>query len=125
MPETPRVRFDDLSPGGESFQLDGFVSELVATSPHQVIKALAEIEEASRDGLWAAGYLAYEAAPAFDPTMIVKPDLQHSARAPLLWFGLFRSRTRVPSVPRDFPSIGQSFECEWSESEHARAVGEA
>lgn len=47
---------------------------------------LAQMEEAvERDGLHAAGFIAYEAAPAFDPALPVRPD----GGFPLLWFGLF------------------------------------
>jgi para-aminobenzoate synthetase/4-amino-4-deoxychorismate lyase len=122
MPEPPRVRFDDMSPNGGSFFLSGFVGELSATSPHQVVKALAEIEEASREGLWAAGYVAYEAAPAFDPKMVVKIG---QSQLPLVWFGLFESRiraSRIPTVPR---LAAGTFDCEWTEIEYARAVAKA
>jgi para-aminobenzoate synthetase / 4-amino-4-deoxychorismate lyase len=36
-------------------------------------------------GYWAAGFLSYEAAPAFDPAFRTPPP----GPAPLLWFGLF------------------------------------
>jgi len=45
-----------------------------------------QIEEAvERDGLHAAGFISYEAAPAFDPSLPVR----HDDGFPLLWFGLF------------------------------------
>jgi para-aminobenzoate synthetase/4-amino-4-deoxychorismate lyase len=40
---------------------------------------------AARSGLYAAGFISYEAAPAFDPALTVKG----SAGFPLLWFGLY------------------------------------
>lgn len=54
---------------------------------NEVRPALRLIEQAVADGFYAAGYIAYEAAPAFDSAMTVKT----AAPAPLLWFGLFRA----------------------------------
>ncbi len=44
-------------------------------------------------GLHAAGFIGYEAAPAFDRALIVR----ESAGFPLLWFGLFEA---VETIPR-------------------------
>lgn len=49
----------------------------------EVRPALRRIEAAARAGRWAVGYLAYEAAPALDDALTVRP-----AAGPLLWFGL-------------------------------------
>jgi len=51
----------------------------------QVIPALEQVWDAVNHGWYAAGFLAYEAAPAFDPAYRVK----EAADLPLLWFGLF------------------------------------
>lgn len=54
---------------------------------------LQEIERRCRTGgLFAAGFLAYEAAPAFDPAFQVRP---HDPDFPLLWFGLFKAAKPV------------------------------
>jgi para-aminobenzoate synthetase / 4-amino-4-deoxychorismate lyase len=50
-----------------------------------VVPALREVEGAVGRGLHAAGFLSYEAAPAFEPRMRVRPG----NRLPLVWFGLF------------------------------------
>ena len=42
---------------------------LVAERPGDVLALLAEAEAAVRAGRWAAGFLSYEAAPAFDPAL--------------------------------------------------------
>lgn len=47
--------------------------------------SLRAVEEASSRGLYAVGYVAYEAAPAFDSALVVRRE---GAR-PLLWFGIF------------------------------------
>lgn len=52
----------------------------------EVMPLIYQIEEAvERDGLHAAGFISYEAAPAFDPSLPVRQD----GGFPLLWFGLF------------------------------------
>ncbi len=47
-------------------------------------------------GLFAAGFLSYEAAPAFDPALQVRTA---DPNFPLAWFGLFRA----PTVDRQMP----------------------
>src|SRR5699024_10959086 len=42
-------------------------------------------EQATKEGKYAAGYISYEAAPAFDPNLHAKSG----NRMPLLWFGIF------------------------------------
>lgn len=65
---------------------------VVARRPDEVLDGLREIERCvERQGLTAAGFLAYEAAPAFDAAF----DAALTTRAnaddfPLLWFGLYR-----------------------------------
>ncbi|WP_213423432.1 aminodeoxychorismate synthase component I [Bhargavaea massiliensis] len=51
----------------------------------EVIPALRSVQEAVDAGWYAAGFLSYEAAPAFDPAYRVKGG--HTM--PLLWFGIF------------------------------------
>jgi para-aminobenzoate synthetase / 4-amino-4-deoxychorismate lyase len=67
---------------------------IVASSPDGVIEALLEIDEATGDGLWAAGFLAYEAAAAFD--LAVLPPL---SGLPLLWFGLYTEAVSAEAPP--------------------------
>ena len=62
----------------------------------EVIPALNAIEEhVARDGLYAAGFIAYEAAPAFDSALTVKED----SAFPLLWFGLYGEPEAVSLPP--------------------------
>ena len=51
----------------------------------EVLPALAQVERALAAGLYAVGMLAYEAAPAFDPALVVRAD----GEFPLLWFGFY------------------------------------
>lgn len=51
-----------------------------------VLPLFRQVEAAVRqNGLYAAGFISYEAAPAFDPSLSVRKD----GKFPLLWFGLF------------------------------------
>ena len=47
-----------------------------------------EAEAESRSGAWVAGFVAYEAAPAFDDALVVRMP---KADLPLAWFAAFRS----------------------------------
>jgi para-aminobenzoate synthetase/4-amino-4-deoxychorismate lyase len=63
--------------------------------PEEVTDKLREVEEAvATRGLHAAGLLAYEAAPGFDPSLAVRPD----STFPLLWFGLYDA-PRAVDIP--------------------------
>ncbi len=60
-----------------------------------VMPALAYLEKkVNGDGLWAAGFIAYDAAPAFDSALQVQ-----MGHIPLLWFGLFDSPVLQRSCP--------------------------
>lgn len=52
---------------------------------NQVIPSLQRIHEYIQKGYYAAGYISYEAAPAFSTSRLVKENNQ----MPLLWFGIF------------------------------------
>jgi para-aminobenzoate synthetase / 4-amino-4-deoxychorismate lyase len=63
-----------------------------ADTPEQVRPALRQVSEATRDGLHAVGYVAYEAAPAFDASARVRDR----CRLPLVWFGLHDAPLDAP-----------------------------
>lgn len=68
-----------------------------------VLPLLREIDEAvERGGMWAAGFIAYEAAPAFDSSLSVRAD----GAFPLLWFGLFE-RGRELVLPEGNRGAGE------------------
>jgi len=55
---------------------------------HEVVPLLQHVEaRVERDQLYAAGWISYEAAPAFDPALPTRTDTAF----PLIWFGLFAS----------------------------------
>lgn len=54
--------------------------------PGDIVSTLEKIQNLLENGhLWAAGWLSYEAAPAFDPALVTHPPTDF----PVLWFGLF------------------------------------
>lgn len=68
-----------------------------AHTPAEVLPALRRVEEGVQQaGLYAAGFIAYEAAPAFDAALVVHPP---PAATPLLWFGLFAPPEALPALP--------------------------
>ena len=72
---------------------------IAAHTADEVRPALRAVEQAARAGLYAAGYVSYEAATAFDPALAVRRD----ASMPLLWFALFRKPTdSAPHTHGDF-----------------------
>jgi para-aminobenzoate synthetase/4-amino-4-deoxychorismate lyase len=92
------ARFDDLVPGAErAFRLVEPVGVIEARRPGEVEGALEAAEAAASRGLWAAGFVAYEAAPGLDPELAVRvraPD-DPFAELPLAWFALFERKEDV------------------------------
>ena len=100
----PCARFDDLTAGAErSIALSDLRQTVVARQLDEVVPALRRVEALTAEGLWAGGFVAYEAAPAFNPALEVaspRPDDPFSD-LPLLWFGLYGTREEVePFAPR-------------------------
>jgi para-aminobenzoate synthetase/4-amino-4-deoxychorismate lyase len=95
------VRFDDLSRGGSgSFGLLDPIDTMVARRPDDVISTLQQAEAAAADGLWVAGYVAYEAAAAVNPILTVRPaGLRDRMRElPLARFQTFRRRIPLDEI---------------------------
>jgi para-aminobenzoate synthetase/4-amino-4-deoxychorismate lyase len=70
---------------------------LIARTIDEVLPALREIEAETAAGNHAAGYLTYEAAPAFDSAFKT-----HTPDQPLLWFGIYPEP--APLSESDFPT---------------------
>jgi para-aminobenzoate synthetase / 4-amino-4-deoxychorismate lyase len=62
---------------------------LIAYTLDEVLKNLQLVEEAVDHGYYAAGFLSYESAAAFDPANKVKSG----SKMPYLWFGIFSEPT--------------------------------
>ncbi|MGP4066553.1 aminodeoxychorismate synthase component I [Oceanobacillus sp. M65] len=83
----PQLYFDFLS--GEGVKSPKHFTNptdiISASSIEEVLPCLKRVQQAVNNGSYAAGYVSYEAAPAFDPTYKVNP----SVNQPLVWFGIF------------------------------------
>jgi len=83
------VHFPPVDGGGE-LAAELFaepVDVIAARSLDEVRPALARVERAAAAGAHAVGYVAYDAAPAFDPALRVAG--RGDGALPLLWFGIF------------------------------------
>jgi para-aminobenzoate synthetase/4-amino-4-deoxychorismate lyase len=95
------ARFDDLVAGAErAFRLAEPVGVIEARRPSEVTGALDAAGSAAARGMWAAGFVAYEAAPGLDPELSVRvraPD-DPFAELPLAWFALFERKEDLPPL---------------------------
>ena len=94
MPDSPTVLFDsfDVSSFTSSWRFGGHVKTVIAMQNGEVIDALSQVERAAADGLYAAGFVAYEAATALNNDLPDNPPLEG---LPLVWFAIFRERHTV------------------------------
>lgn len=84
---TPLLSFEFATSTGEikplTFQNPKEI--IVAETTNEVLPCLKKVEEAVQNGYYAAGFLSYESAKAFDSSYKVKEHF----KMPLLWFGIF------------------------------------
>jgi len=112
------------------FSGDGSLEPLVLTQPvriitahsmEEVLPALQAVQAAVKDqGLYAAGFVSYEAAPAFDAAM----QVLSASPLPLVWFGLFTA----PAPPSPPPSLASftlgPWEANRSEAEFTQDIAQ-
>ncbi len=67
---------------------------IAAFSLAEVLPALAEVENLVRRGLWAVGFVSYEAAAAFDAACVTRPAVP---QLPLVWFALYEEAAPCPA----------------------------
>lgn len=67
-----------------------------ARRPEEVVAVLQAAEAAARTGRWCVGYVAYEAAPAFDPAFEVHEPA--TGGLPLAWFAEFEALEPWPTA---------------------------
>lgn len=86
----------------------------------KVLPALRQIEErVNGKGLWAAGFISYEAGPAFDPAIRARTP----GAGPLLWMGLYPPPQLIQfPVPRP-AAVGSPYP--WEASVTRRQYGQA
>lgn len=86
----------------------GEVEPLLFSEPLEVLETgilsevpgiLEKVEKAVAAGFYAAGYVSYEAAPAFHPEM----QVQAGVEMPLVWFGIFNEPQKNFYLSEDLP----------------------
>src|SRR5690625_4100511 len=97
--------FTNINGGRDLFEFTQPVDVITAQTIDEIIPALNKIESAIHDGFYAAGYMSYEAASAFNKSFTVNQNNE----MPLLWFGIFNEPRQV-----DAPKQAEAFELtEW------------
>ncbi len=76
----------------------------------QVESVLDHVDRAASAGLFAAGFVSYEAAPAFDTALVAT----RGCGPPLVWFGLFERSEALDCPPNTH--IGQPRQLDWKPS---------
>lgn len=107
---------------GEWLRFENAAAIVLARRWEEVLPALQEVERrVQREGLYAAGFLSYEAASAFDAALQT-----HAADDfPLLCFGLYPS-PRVFRLPAtlSFSAFPMEWKASLSPEEYARAIAQ-
>jgi para-aminobenzoate synthetase/4-amino-4-deoxychorismate lyase len=117
----PSARFDDLRPSRRrSFALGEIERVLETREVGEVVDVLAEAEREVAKGRWVAGFVSYEAAPAFDPAMKVRDDTM--SPLPMAWFAVARSRRPAGSL-RSAPYALAPWQSRLSRDDYDRSVG--
>lgn len=114
-PGTVLLELDGAGPGPLLFSAPRRVIE--AASLEEVPGALLAVERAAAEGAWAAGYVAYEAAPAFDAALRARPK----GPGPLAWFGIYGAPSSTPPPPEGDAELGP-LAPDGDRADHARAV---
>ena len=103
MPEIAKIIIKN-SFSGKWWLFEQPLAIIVAATPAEVLPALQETEKYTRNGYFAAGFLSYEAAPAFDPVM----QTHQTEGFPLLYFGIYRQ----PQVVQ-LPEVSPEWHLQW------------
>jgi para-aminobenzoate synthetase/4-amino-4-deoxychorismate lyase len=97
------------------------VRTYIVKNADDVIPALEDVQTAVEyQGLYAAGLIAYEAAPAFDPSLQVRQENDF----PLLWFGLFDQIDRCTLSDQDVNPPQMDWHPSIAPSEYEQALQE-
>ncbi len=95
---------------------------MMARAVDEVLAALREVEASVDDGAWAAGFVSYEASPAFDAALTVQAD---DGDFPLLWFGLYAAPEVIPApTPPDGDAPSIPWQADITEDEYARGFAQ-
>ncbi|MFF2445657.1 aminodeoxychorismate synthase component I [Neobacillus sp. NPDC058068] len=94
MKQHPLLAFEfaDLKGNIKPLTFQDPVQVIIADSIEDVIPSFQHVQDAVDNGYYAAGFLSYESAPAFDSAYRVKDK----SSMPLLWFGIFSEPLHQP-----------------------------
>ncbi|MEM8531727.1 MAG: aminodeoxychorismate synthase component I [Chloroflexota bacterium] len=97
--EAPLLHFDFYDHQGvhQPVCFTNPVQVIAATEIEEVQSVLRLVQRAVDKGFYAAGFVSYEAAPAFDSAFVVRTGNQ----LPLAWFGLFEAPTPLLQPTND------------------------
>jgi para-aminobenzoate synthetase/4-amino-4-deoxychorismate lyase len=116
------VRFDFADEHGTrcTIRFDRPLRAIVAQSLEEVRPAMREVDRAIGQGLYAAGFVSYEAAPAFDSALTVGDRTE----LPLVWFGVFAAPAEASASERtaDAPLQHTQWTADTTSAEHAEAI---
>ncbi len=115
-----RALFRDAA-GEVWLRFSGPVRVICATALEAVVPALNEVERAAeKEGLCAAGFVSYEASPAFDSALRVRAGDDF----PLLWFCLFRGMEKIEELAeaKEGKDIGSRWKPELPEANYLHAI---
>jgi len=94
------------------------VRVVIARTVAEVPAAMAAVDQGLHDGLFAAGYVSYEAAPACDSALATQPP----SALPLVCFGLFASAEDAAPLEEDDLPPSTVWSPGLSAEDHARGV---
>ena len=110
--------FQNAAGNIESTVFAGPLKVLETHNLQDIPDIMKEIESALAQGFYAAGYVSYEAAPAFQPEMEVRPG----AEMPLIWFGIFQQPQTPEPEPKEEPYTVSSWQLASSEERYKKGI---
>jgi para-aminobenzoate synthetase/4-amino-4-deoxychorismate lyase len=88
----------------------------------EVAPILAQVMEwVDKHGYWAAGFISYEAAPAFDSSLLTHPP----GVAPLIWFGIYAQLRTISGIDLGSPSSAHDsirWQASLAREDHAQRI---
>jgi para-aminobenzoate synthetase/4-amino-4-deoxychorismate lyase len=117
------ARLDDLQTG-RALVFPRVRRILAAERLDEVVPVLREVERVTDAGRWAFGFVAYEAAAAFDPALAV--HRMPAGGLPLAWFGIADEPTTTATLDAGSSDNGPGYTATWTRgwtaAEHHRSV---
>ncbi|WP_281974440.1 aminodeoxychorismate synthase component I [Halobacillus litoralis] len=101
MKESPYLIYDFADDSGKpnTKVFKAPVQILSTDKVNEVQGVFEEVEKALDQGYYVAGYVSYEAAPAFDRSLVAHTN----SKWPLVWFGVFNGYESAPAVSGNHP----------------------